>query len=82
MILAPEWCGRKLFVIKLMNSGYSCLFHKGFFAVLFSVNEQDVVTLPQRAQIKHSFWYKQNKSQNHKSKFLEKKSIWNYCIRD
>ena len=33
VLLAPELCDRLFSIIKLMNSGHTCLFHKGFFTV-------------------------------------------------
>ena len=35
VILAPYLCNRLFSIITLMNSGHTCLFHKGFFTVYF-----------------------------------------------
>ena len=37
-----------------MNSGHTCLFHKGFCTVYFVSKENNAVTLPQSAQRKHA----------------------------
>ena len=33
VLLAPDLCDRLFSIITLMNSGHTCLFHKGFFTV-------------------------------------------------
>ena len=38
-----------------MNSGHTCLFHKGFCTVYFREKEDNAVTLPHIAQRKHAF---------------------------
>ena len=38
-----------------MNSGYTCLFHKGFCTVYFVAKENNAVTLTHIAQRKHAF---------------------------
>ena len=38
-----------------MNSGHTCLFHKGFLTVYFGLKEKNAVTLPHIAQRKHEF---------------------------
>ena len=38
-----------------MNSGHTCLFHKGFFTVYFGEKETNAVTLPHSAQRKRGF---------------------------
>ena len=38
-----------------MNSGHTCLFHKGFCAAYFGSKEKNEVTLPHSAQRKHAF---------------------------
>ena len=43
-----------------MNSGHTCLFHKGFCAVYFVAKEKNAVTLPHSAQRKHAFLGKIN----------------------
>ena len=57
-----------------MNSGHTCLFHKGFCTVYFGAKEKNAVTLPQSAQRKHAFLGKiMEKSK--KKKLLERKKI-------
>ena len=46
-----------------MNSGHTCLFHKGFGTVYFGSEENNAVTLPNSAQRKHAFLGKSWKSQ-------------------
>ena len=55
VLLAPNLCDNLFSIITLMNSRYTCLFHKGFFTVYFGAREKNVVTLPQIAQRKHAF---------------------------
>ena len=43
--LAPDLCDRLFSIIRLMNSGHACLFHKGFFTVYFGAREKNAVTL-------------------------------------
>ena len=38
-----------------MNSGHTCLFHKGFCTVYFEDKDKNAVTLPHSAKRKHSF---------------------------
>ena len=38
-----------------MNSGHTCLLHKGFCTVYFGAKEKNAVTLPHSAQRKHAF---------------------------
>ena len=38
-----------------MNSGHTCLFHKGFCTVYFGAKEDNAVTLPHSAVRKHAF---------------------------
>ena len=38
-----------------MNSGQTCIFHKGFFMVYFGAKQNNAVTLPHSAQRKHEF---------------------------
>ena len=55
-------CAIQLFsIITLMNSGHTCLFHKGFCTVLFIDNEQNAVTLMQSTQRKYEFLVKTKK---------------------
>ena len=55
VLLAPELCDRLFSIITLMNSGHTCLFHKGFCTVYFGAKENNTVTLPHSAQRKHAF---------------------------
>ena len=55
VILAPDLCDRLISIIKLMNLGHTCLFHKGFCIVYFGSKEKNAVTLPQSAQRKYAF---------------------------
>ena len=48
-------CNRLFSIITLMNSGHTCLFHKGFCTVYFGAKENNAVTLPHSAQRKHAF---------------------------
>ena len=83
VILALDLCGQLFSIITLMNSGHTCLFHKGFCTEFFSDTEQNKVTLPHRAQIKHAFLVKkQRETQNNKIKLLKRNFILNDCIRD
>ena len=58
VLLAPDLCDRLLSIIKLMNSGYICLLHEGFFTLYFMQKEKNVVTLSHSAQRKHVFLVK------------------------
>ena len=55
VLLAPDLCDRLFSIITLMNSGHTCLFHKGFFTVYFGAKENNAVTFPHSAQRKHAF---------------------------
>ena len=55
VLLAPDLCDRLFSIIMLMNSGHTCLFHKGFCTVYFGMNENNAVTFPHSAQRKHAF---------------------------
>ena len=55
IILAPDLCDRLFSIITSMNSGHTCLFHKGFCTVYFEAKEYNAVTLPHSAQRKHAF---------------------------
>ena len=33
VLLTPDLCDRLFSIIKLMNAGHTCLFHKGFFTL-------------------------------------------------
>ena len=53
VLLAPR--DRLFFIIKLMNAGHTCLFHKVFCTVYFRADKRNAVTLPHSAQRKHAF---------------------------
>ena len=55
VLLAPDLSNRLFLIIMLINLGYTCLFHKGFFTVYFGAKENNAVTFPRRAQRKHAF---------------------------
>ena len=54
VILAPDLCDRLFSIITLMNSGHTCLFHKGFCTVNFGAEKKNAVTLPQSTQRKQA----------------------------
>ena len=58
VLSAPYLCDRLFSIIKLMNPGHTCLFHKGFCTVYFEAKEENAVTLPHSLQRKHDFWWK------------------------
>ena len=58
VLLVPDLCNRLFLVITLMNSGHTCLFHKGVCTVYLGVKENNAVTLPHSAQRKHTFLVK------------------------
>ena len=61
-------------IIMLMNSGHTCLFHKGFCTVYFGAKEKNAVALPHNVQRKHAFLGKiMEKSK--KNKFPARKKI-------
>ena len=55
ILLAPDLCDRLFSIITLMNSGHTCLFHKGFCTVYFGAKEDNAVTLLHSAVRKHAF---------------------------
>ena len=55
VLLAPDLCDRLFSIITLMNSGHTCLFHKGFCTRYFGAENKNTVTLPHSAQRKHAF---------------------------
>ena len=55
VLLASDLCDRLFPIIMLMNLGFNCLFHKGFWKVYFGEKLKDAVTLPHIAQRKHAF---------------------------
>ena len=58
VLLAQDLWYRLFSIIKLMNAGHTCLFHKGFCTVYFRAKEKNAVTLPHSAQRKHAFLVK------------------------
>ena len=55
VLLAPDLCDGLFSIIELMNSGHTCLFHKGFCTVYLVSKYKDEVTLPHSAQSKREF---------------------------
>ena len=55
VLLAPDLSDRLFSIITLMNSGHTCLFHKGFCTVYLGEKENNAITLPPSAQRKHAF---------------------------
>ena len=55
VLLTTDLCDRLFSIITLMNSGHTCLFHKGFCTVYFGEKEDNAVTLPHSALRKHDF---------------------------
>ena len=55
VLLAPDLRNRLFSIIKFMNAGYTCLYHKGFCMVYFVAKEDNAVSLPHNAQRKHAF---------------------------
>ena len=55
VLLEPDLCNTSFSIITLINSGYTCLFHKGFCTVYFVAKDNTAVTLPHSAQSKHAF---------------------------
>ena len=49
VLLAPDLCNRLFSIIASMNSGHTCLFHKGFCTVYLVAKEKNAVTLPHSA---------------------------------
>ena len=62
VLLAPDLCDRLFSIITLMNSGHTCLFHKGFCTVYFGANEDNAVNLAHSAVRKHAFMVKSMES--------------------
>ena len=54
VLLAPDLCNRLFSIFMLMNSGYTCLVHKGFCTVYFGAEKKNAVTLPHSEQRKHA----------------------------
>ena len=55
VLLAPDLCDRLFSIIKLLNVGHTCIFHKGFCTVYFGAKEYNAVTLPHSAARKHAY---------------------------
>ena len=47
--LEPDLCDRLFSIITLMNSGHTCLFHKGFCTMNFRAEKNNEVKLPHSA---------------------------------
>ena len=62
VLLAPDLCDRLFSIITLMNSGHTCLFHKGFCTFYFGAKEDNAVTLAHSAVRKHTFMVKSMES--------------------
>ena len=71
VLLSPELCDRLFSIITLINSGHTCIFHKGFCTVYFGAKDNNAVTFPHSAQRKHAFLGKI--SENSKKKITSKK---------
>ena len=56
VLLAPDLCDGLFSIITLINSGHTCLFHKGFRMVYFGAKEKNAITLQYSAQRQHAFW--------------------------
>ena len=83
VILSPGLCDCLYFHYYVDEFGIYLIFHKYFYTVFFSYNEQSAVALPHSTQRKHAFLVKKRrKSENHKSKSLKVNFPWNYCIID
>ena len=55
VLLAPDLCNRLFSINTLMNLGHTCIFQKSFCTVYFGAKENNAVTLPHSAQMKHTF---------------------------
>ena len=55
VLLGTDLCDRLFCIITVMNTGNTCLFHKGFCMVYFGAKDNNAVTLLHSAQIKHAF---------------------------
>ena len=60
VVLAPDLCDKLFSIITLMNSGHTCIFHKGFCTLYFGAKENNAVTSPHSTQRKHAFLGKIN----------------------
>ena len=57
-----------------MNSGHTCIFHKGFCTIYLGARENNAVTFPHSAQRKHAFLGK-IKEKSKKNKLPARKKI-------
>ena len=55
VLLTTDLYDRLFLVIKLINSGHTCIFHKEFFTVYFIAKGNNAVTFSRSAQRKHVF---------------------------
>ena len=74
VLSVPDLCDGLFLIITLINSGHTCLFHKGFCTVYFVAREKNAVTLPHSAQRKHAFLGKIMENSN-KNKLPTRKKI-------
>ena len=58
VLFEQDLCDQLFSIIKLMNLGHTCLFHKGVCTVFKSANQQNAVTLLHIVQQKHVFLVK------------------------
>ena len=72
VLLAPDLCDRLFSIITLMNAGHTCLFHKEFCTDHFGAEEDNAVTLPHSAVIKHAFMVKSMRSSTKIQKEIQK----------
>ena len=57
-----------------MNSGHTCLFHKGFCTLYFGAKDNNAVNMPHSAQRKHLF-LGENMEMSKKKKLTARKKI-------
>ena len=55
VLLTPDLCGRLFSIIKLMSSGHTFLFNKGFCTIDVGAKDNNAVTLPYNAQRNYAF---------------------------
>ena len=55
VLLELDLCDKLFSNITLLNSGHTCLFHKGVYTRYFEAKENNAVTLPHSAQRKYVF---------------------------
>ena len=82
VLLAQDLCNRLFSIVTLMNSGHTCLFHKGFCTVYFGAKENISVTFPHSAKRKHTFLGKTKDMSKKKNDQQGRKLIYNYYIID